>query len=277
MKVLDIVPTEPKMPLSVDFFDVTDFEWGFSQGSFTWPVDGTGINGQGTRNCDLRVMAGWGRSSKLADDGPLNASWIGCSSRLEFDLREVTVDLGGHVLSSVQSNLTIGDQEQLFEPNATSAIESTHKVLDPYNAVVKWYLTNPSWHNDSCPSDCVNYLMAQTINSTGFLDPMLSPPLFEEAAPLLGLLYSKLFAIILANNIDKVLRPSSDTKIITGVSLRPETRIFIQEEMLIVAVAILAIFILVMMVILIRLPWGILPCIPTTLAVSWPSSPQAMR
>lgn len=33
MKVLEVVPTGPKMALPVDFFNVTDFEWGLSQGS----------------------------------------------------------------------------------------------------------------------------------------------------------------------------------------------------------------------------------------------------
>lgn len=60
--------------------------------------------------------------------------------------------------------------------------------------------------------------MAQTANSANLLDPAMSPPSFGEAAPLLDLLYSKLFAIILANNIDKILRRSNDTKILTGVS-----------------------------------------------------------
>jgi hypothetical protein len=211
-------------------------------------------------------MAGWGRTSKLANDGPLNASWIGCIPKLQVDLREVTVDLEGNLLSSAPLNTTIGDQEQLFEPNATSLIESVHRVLDPYNAVAKWYLTNPSWHNDSYPSDFSNYLMTQTTNSTAFLDPVLAPPSFEEAAPLLDMLYSKLFAIILANNIDKVMRPSNDTKVITGVSMRSETRIFVQEEMLVVAVVILGVFMLVTIALYIRRPWRILPRMPTTLA-----------
>jgi hypothetical protein len=234
--------------------------------NFTWPLYGDGIDGQATRDCDLRVMAGWGRTSKLANDGPLNASWIGCIPKLQVDLREVTVDLEGNLLSSAPLNKTIGDQEQLFEPNATSLIESVHRVLDPYNAVAKWYLTNPSWHNDSYPSDFFNYLMTQTTNSTAFLDPVLSPPSFEEAAPLLDMLYSKLFAIILANNIDKVMRPSNDTKVITGVSMRSETRIFVQEEMLVVAVVILGVFMLVTIALYIRRPWRILPRMPTTLA-----------
>lgn len=33
INVLNIVPAGPKMPLPADFFNVTDFEWGFSQGS----------------------------------------------------------------------------------------------------------------------------------------------------------------------------------------------------------------------------------------------------
>jgi hypothetical protein len=234
--------------------------------NFTWPDYGQGINGQEAKHCDLKVMVGWGRTSRLADDSPLNASWIGCIPRLQVDLREVTVDLEGNVLSSTLLNSTIGDQERLFEQNATSVIESAHRVLDPYNAVAKWYSTNPSWHNDSYPSDFFNYLMAQTTNSTAFLDPMSSPPSFEEAAPLLDMLYSKLFAIILANNIDKVLRPSNNTKVITGVSMRPETRIFVKEEMLIVAVVILAVFMLVTITLYIRRPWRILPRMPTTLA-----------
>jgi hypothetical protein len=234
--------------------------------NFTWPVYGEGINGEGTRNCDLRVMAGWGRTSKVASDGPLNASWIGCMPKVQIGLREVTVDSRGNVESSALLNSTIGGQEQLFKPNATSLVESVHRVLDPYNAVAKWYLTNPSWHNDSYPSDFFNYLMAHTINSTTFLDSDLSPPSFEEAAPLLDMLYSKLFAIILANNINKVMRPSEDTKIIAGVSMRAETRIFVQEQMLIVAVVILVVFMLVTIALYIRQPWRILPRMPTTLA-----------
>lgn len=247
--------------------------------NFTWPDYGEGLHGQEAKNCDLRVMAGWGRTSKVSSNGPLNASWIGCTPRLQVDLREVTVDLEGNVLSSTLLNSTVGDQEQLFEPNATSVIESAHKVLDPYNAVAKWYLTNPSWHNDSYPSDFFNYLMAQTTNSTAFLDPMSSPPSFVEAAPLLDMLYSKLFAIILAISIDKVLRPSNDTKVIAGVSMRPETRIFVKEEMLIVAVVILAVFMLVTITLYIRRPWRILPRMPTTLAsqLAFFASSHALR
>jgi hypothetical protein len=234
--------------------------------NFTWPFYGEGIDGQGTRNCDLRIMAGWGRTSKLTSDSPLNASWIGCLPKLQVDLREITVDLEGNVLSSALSNSTIGDQEPLFEPNATSLVKSVHRVLDPYNAVAKWYLTNPSWHNDSYPSDFFNYLMAHTTNITAFLDPGLSPPSFEEAAPLLNMLYSKLFAIILANNINKAMRPSDDTERIAGVSMRTETRIFVQEEMLVVAVVILVVFMLVTLALYIRRPWRFLPRMPTTLA-----------
>lgn len=95
---------------------------------------------------------------------------------------------------------------------------------------------------------------------------MLSPPRFEEVAPLLNLLYSKLSAITLANNIDKILRPVNGTEIRTGVSMEPETRIFIQEEMLIVAVVILTVFFLVTIILYTRRPWRILPRMPTTLA-----------
>lgn len=234
--------------------------------NFTWPPYGMGPKGQATRNCDLSVMAGWGRTSKLARDGPLNASWIGCIPSLQVELREVTVNTEGKVISSSTLNSTFGNEEQLFEPNPTSLIQSVHKVLDPYNAVAMFYTTNPSWHNDSYPSDFINYLMAQTTNSTAFLNPLLSPPSFQEAAPLLDALYSKLFAIILASNVDKVLRPSNETKITTGVSMRLETRIFVQEEMLIIAVAILAVFMLVTLALYIRRPWRVLPRMPTTLA-----------
>ncbi|KAH0030196.1 hypothetical protein KCU78_g3135, partial [Aureobasidium melanogenum] len=234
--------------------------------NFTWPVYGKGPKGQATTKCDLSVMAGWGRTSKLTKDGPLNASWIGCIPKLQVELREVTVDMEGRVLSSSPLNSTTSDGEQLFEPNATSLIQSVHKVLDPYNAVAMFYTTNPSWHNDSYPSDFVNYLIAQTTNRSTFLDPMEAPPSFEQAAPLLDMLYSKLFAIILASNVDKVLHPSGETKITTGLSMRLETRIFVQEEMLLVAVAILALFVLVTIVLYIRRPWRILPRLPTTLA-----------
>jgi len=221
---------------------------------------------QGPKHCDLKVMAGWTRASKPLDSSPLNASWIGCMPALQVDLREVTVDLEGNVLYSTPLNSTTDTQEQVFEPDDMGVVNSVHKVLDATSLVGSSYITNPSWHNDSYPSDFINYLMAQTTNNTAFLDPLLSPPLFEEVAPLLDLLYSKLFAITLANNIDKILRPSNDTTTITGVSMGPETRIFAQEAMLFVAVVILAVFFLVTIVLYIRRPWRILPRMPTTLA-----------
>ena len=221
---------------------------------------------QGPKHCDLKVMAGWTRASKPLDSSPLNASWIGCMPALQVDLREVAVDLEGNVLYSTPLNSTTDTQEQVFEPDDMGVVNSVHKVLDATSLVGSSYITNPSWHNDSYPSDFINYLMAQTTNSTAFLDPLLSPPLFEEVAPLLDLLYSKLFAITLANNIDKILRPSNDTTTITGVSMGPETRIFAQEAMLFVAVVILAVFFLVTIVLYIRRPWRILPRMPTTLA-----------
>ncbi|KAH0287074.1 hypothetical protein KCU62_g6191, partial [Aureobasidium sp. EXF-3399] len=221
---------------------------------------------QGPEYCDLKVMAGWTRASKAPDSGPLNASWVGCMPALQVDVREVTVDLKGNVLFSTPLNSTTGIPEHVFEPDDMGVVNSVHKVLDATSLVGLSHITNPSWHNDSYPSNFINYLMAQTTNSTAFLDPVLSPPPFEEVAPLLDLLYSKLFAITLANNIDKILCPSSDTTTLTGVSMGPETRIFAQEEMLFVAVVILAVFFLVTLVLYIRRPWRILPRMPTTLA-----------
>lgn len=113
--------------------------------------------------CDLSVMAGWMRASKLSDSEPLNASWIGCTPTLQVELREVTIDSERNVLSSTLLNSTIVTQEQLFEPDAMGVVNSVHRVLDPSTLVGSSYTTNPSWHNDSYHSDFINYLMAQTI------------------------------------------------------------------------------------------------------------------
>ncbi|THW14865.1 hypothetical protein D6D24_05255 [Aureobasidium pullulans] len=234
--------------------------------NFTVPGYGWYENSDGyARNCNLRVMAGWGRSTSVAGNGPLKATWVGCMPQLSVELREVTVDLEGHILASSLSNFTSGDPERFFKQNSTGLIESIHRVLDP-DSISGFYTMKPTWHTDSYPSDFVNYLMEHTMNSTTFLDPRLPSPSFEQTAPLLDSIYSKLVAILLATNVEKILRPSNETSVIAGVSLAPETRIFVQEEMLIVSVAILTLYMLVTIALYVRRPWRILPRMPTTLA-----------
>lgn len=223
--------------------------------------------------CGNTILAGWLRSANTTTTmdrssygmqihlGPMEESWIACKPQIRKTLREVTVDADGVVLSSLPANNTVNDTDAMvFDPDLPSFIASIHKVFSQTG-----YYVGPKYHNDSYPSDFLNYLMVTASNSSAFLDPSLSPPQSNATIPALNSIYTTLFAITLGINIPKILRSAQDLQV-DGYAIVPETRIFVSDSMFILSIVILSLYIIATVIIYARRPWKILPRMPTTIA-----------
>lgn len=218
-----------------------------------------------TPNCELTVLAGWCRSSTEFTKQPLNASWIGCQPQLHVELREVVVDYQGFVQSSRPINDTMDHDNQLLQAGSKDILDAFHALLTLSVTPKYPYVSSSPYHNDSYPSDFLNYLVAQTLNSSATLNPHLLPPSFNTTAPIMEALYARMFAIVLGTRINNILRPTNRAKAVAGFVLNPQARVFVSSPMFILSVAILGIYILFTIILYIRRPWRILPRMPTTI------------
>ncbi|CAD0090473.1 unnamed protein product [Aureobasidium vineae] len=175
-----------------------------------------------TSGCELTVLAGWGRSSKRSIEQPLDASWIGCQPQLHVELREVMVDHKGLVQSSTPINDTMDHENRYLQAGSSDILDAFHTLLTLSIAPKYPYVSSKPYHNDSYPSDFVNYLLAQTLNSSATLDPHLPPPSFNTTAPIVEALYARIFAIVLGTRINTILQPSNKTIVVAGSVLSPE-------------------------------------------------------
>ncbi|KAI5200694.1 hypothetical protein E4T39_05618 [Aureobasidium subglaciale] len=219
--------------------------------------------------CEIDVVAGWGRSSTKSAEQPLVASWIGCKSRILVERREVTVDHRGFVQSSIPSDAT-GDHNQALKTGYEDIIDAFQTLLANSNTPKYPYVATTKLHSDAYPSDFLNYLMAQTLNSSTNLDPHLLPPSLDATAPVFEAIYAKVFAIVLGTHIETVLHPSDQMVVVTGSTLSPEARVFVSSPMFNLSVAILGMYVLFTVTLYVRRPWRILPRMPTTIVSQIP-------
>jgi hypothetical protein len=217
-------------------------------------------------DCELTVLAGWGRSSTTSTERPLDASWLGCQPQLHIELREVTVDHQGLVQASIPIEDTMDHDNQLLQAGSEDILDAYHTLLTGSNTPTYPFLPpDNAFHNDSYPNDFFNYLIAQTLNSSATLDPHLPPPSFNMTAPVLEALYTRIFAIVLGAHYDKFLQASNQTVVVAGFTLSSEPRVFVSSPMFILSVVILGTYILFTITLYVRRPWRILPRMPTTI------------
>ncbi|KAI5262477.1 hypothetical protein E4T47_09272 [Aureobasidium subglaciale] len=139
------------------------------------------------RGCELTVVAGWGRTSSQY---PMNASWVGCKPELYVERREVVVNAQGFVQSSALITDAMDDQEQLSVFTVENVVDAVHALLDRTITPEYPYHTVLAFHSDSIPSDWLNYLLVQMLNTPSVLDPHIPPPtstpqrrLFKHCTP----------------------------------------------------------------------------------------------
>ncbi|KAK5008662.1 hypothetical protein LTR16_005459 [Cryomyces antarcticus] len=187
----------------------------------------------------------------------IQQTWVACRPRIVVGLADVTVDNTGRVITAHPLNGSSTAADPFFEAN-------TDTFLSQVNPLFVWD-GNFTWHDDSFSSDITNYLISKQMNSSSFLDPSLPPPSFDEIATALRLFYSKVFAIILGTNMDRILEPAVNATL-PRYTIKLETRIFMSEPMFVISESIMALYIVVTILVYVRRPWRILPRLPTTIA-----------
>ncbi|SMQ53352.1 unnamed protein product [Zymoseptoria tritici ST99CH_3D7] len=225
--------------------------------------------------CRQHIFAGWiradwqvieGEGDERTESGKpkmqlvsSNETMILCSPLLIIGEAEIVVDHAGHV-------------QKLVSMTYSSA------PVDPYFASGKrWdlvaqanqFLTDSgsTWHNDSNPSDFVNYLIAEGKHDSSLLDPKVTTIWPDSAAQALTDIYEKLFAILIGSNADLLFEDVADqTPKVAGFAITPETRILFSTPAFVVTEAILGCYILVTIFFYVRRPWRVLPRLPGTVA-----------
>ncbi|KAF2170915.1 hypothetical protein M409DRAFT_63940 [Zasmidium cellare ATCC 36951] len=230
-------------------------------------------NGKHDLFCRQHYVAGWMRADleyvgdrfDLTDLGlrkmkivSRNETMILCKPKMNIGPAEIVVDSRCQVQRSISANLSSGDIDTYFSSSPQDLIAQANQFLTNNGA---------TWHNDSFPSDYINYLIKKSTNDTTLLDPSLPPPDASHAMNRLSPLYTTLFAILLGSNLDLLLsntaRPQS---IIPGSTITPETRIVFSTPAFIVVEAILLCYIITTIFFYARRPWKVLPRLPSTVA-----------
>ena len=108
--------------------------------------------------------------------------------------------------------------------------------------------------------------MERQLKNNSLFDPSTPVPTVAEASAPLGVIYSKLFSILIGRNMDRLLESSTNKQNppTQGWTIRPDTRIFMSKTMFIIAETILILYIVVTATLYMRRPWRVLARMPTT-------------
>ncbi|KAF2021412.1 hypothetical protein BU24DRAFT_417075 [Aaosphaeria arxii CBS 175.79] len=194
-----------------------------------------------------------------------NARFVGCRSRLVAGTADVTIDRNEHVrqVSNMRrtSNLTQEFLEEHFSNDFNNVLEQGERYL--FNSPQ----TRPI-HNDSFAVDYINYFIIQDTKSRALIDPAAPLPDFETIKNHLYPIYSKMFAMWLGLNKDRLLvvRDQNINQLREGLITKAEIRIFLSRPMFFIAEIILAIYVIVGLVLYLWRPGKFLPRLPTCIA-----------
>jgi len=220
--------------------------------------------------CRQHIVVAWARTpgqGRCRTNTTIDADDItvmACKPRILTGSAEVRVDQFGRVEEVSKSNINDTAVDIFFRNNSASFLPTLNDII--VNQVVV-----TSWHNDSFPSELINYYMTGIANSTAFLDPVKPPPSMSTVTTLLEAVYARFFALHLSLSIDKIIPPvttsSRSARInVQGVILQRETRILISYPLFGISVATVTLYIFVTVLAYIRRPARFLPRQPTTIA-----------
>jgi hypothetical protein len=234
--------------------------------------------------CNTLVVLGYVRDTNICSRTKTtifdekSATFIGCRAGIVGGEANVIVDNDGRVQNvsqvDVTSNVSYTFLDEHFSNNASN-------LLQQGNAYLLASFVDPKWHNQSDATDFMNYFMVKQGNSSRLLDPNLPLPSLDEVTKDLYPVYSKLFAIWMGINKDKLLvrRNKGSTFVIQGWADEHQTRIFLSMPLFIIAEAILGIYIIVAICIYLWRPGRFLPRMPTSIAaiIALFAASQAVR
>jgi hypothetical protein len=222
--------------------------------------------------CMSTVVMGWIRAPKGScgtfEDRNLtdaNAAFVRCKPRLVTGKAFVQVDAGGRLqvpAKDVKVHDLAGDMSQTFSNDPIKLLGQSNKYL------FKFGIAQSVWHNDSHANDYMNYFALRDSNSSRLVDPSQGPPSLNDIQKQLGKAYSRLFAIWLGTNKEKLLVPRTGAAEapVTGWTVVTQQRLFLSTPMFAISEGILFTYVFVAIMVYQRRPGQYLARMPTSIA-----------
>lgn len=219
--------------------------------------------------CMTTVVMGWLRSSNGTCGGfqernltAQNSLFVRCRPRLVTGQATVRADASGRLQQPV-NDLRLSQDEDLskmFSNNVVNLIGQSNAYLFKYTA--------GGWHNDSIANDAMNYFAAHENKDSRLINATSGVPTLGDVQDSLEKAYSRLFAIWLGANKEKLLVPRSSRPqgSIQGWTVSRERRLFISTPMFAISEGILAIYAIVAIIVYLRRPGRYLARMPTSMA-----------
>lgn len=221
--------------------------------------------------CMTSVIMGWirapdGSCGDFADRDldKSNSVFVRCVPRLVSGKATVRVDASGRLQGKstnqeVAQNLGKEDLGRFFSNDPVNLIGQANRYLFKF--------ADSGWHNDSHAEDLINYFAIRETNNR-LVDPTQGLPSLAEIQGPIGLAFTRLFAIWLGANKEKLLVPHSDADQVTtpGWSIAQEQRLFVSTPMFIISEVILCTYAVVAILVYLRRPGQYLARMPTSIA-----------
>jgi hypothetical protein len=238
-----------------------------------FPQDGVDDGGF----CASLLIAGWVRAIPTAGSNPYtgasnsthfttlaSSSFVACTSRLQAAQFDIYVDPSGHILETNLSAELSTKSSQYFTGNATELNLVTEAV-----SLLASYVHESEefqWHNTTATSDWMNSLLAIMQGSDALVDPSLPAPNGTVLASALEQLYTQLFGLIISLNADEmfVSNSANETTPVRAIGVVP--RLFLDQTMFQVSMAILLLQLFVAVIFYISRPRNFLPRMPISIA-----------
>lgn len=221
--------------------------------------------------CMTTMVLGWirapnGSCGNFSDRNltAQNSLFIRCRPRFVHGRATVRTDASGRLEQKVADLKTSEMQQEdlgmAFSNDPVNLMGQSNRYMFKF--------TSGGWHNDSHAEDLMNHFAMRETNSSRLVDPTTAVPTLHDVEGSLGKAYSRLFAIWLGANIEKLLVPRSDRSrtSIQGRIIFTERRLFLSTPMFAISEAILCIYAIVAIIVYMRRPGRYLARMPTSMA-----------
>ncbi|CAI9628309.1 unnamed protein product [Alternaria burnsii] len=218
--------------------------------------------------CMTTVIMGWIRAPDGScgdfaerDLDKSNSVFVRCKPRIVTGRATVQVDATGRLQERVADLKVQGDApEETFSNDPVNVIGQANRYI--------FRSTDGGWHNDSNAGDAMNYFARRESNSTRLVDPTQPVPTLEDIQAPLGKAFSRLFAIWLGANKEKLLvsRSKANEPQVQGWTIVEERRLFVSTSMFIISEAILGVYAIIAVMVYLRRPGQYLARMPTSIA-----------
>lgn len=220
--------------------------------------------------CMTTVVLGWIRTSNGTCGGFVdrdltaqNSLFVRCRPKFVTGQATVRTDADGRLQKSVETYKPEDkDLSSMFSNDPVNLMGQSNRYLFKLTA------NTAGWHNDSYAGDPLNYFALRESNNSRLLDPKAPVPTLEDVEPLIGKAYSRLFAIWLGTNKEKLLVPRNEQtqRSIQGWTVSSERRLFLSTPMFAISEGILCIYAIVAIIVYLRRPGRYLARMPTSMA-----------